>query len=80
MRSMMYRNNGLNILALTCALLFCYNLNGQEAMFDASEELLEIQALLISESEMDTIVSKVLRSSYQPKAEEQIASLNKEEN
>ena len=73
----MYQNNGLNILALTCALLFCYNLNGQEAMFDASEELLEIQALLISESEMDTIVSKVLRSSYQLKrAEEQIASLN----
>ena len=54
-------------------------MKGQEATFDASEELMEIQALLISESEMDTIVNKVLRSSYRLKGmTEQIAALNEQ--
>lgn len=72
----MYWNKGIKTLILTCTLLFAHHLKGQEAMFNATEELMEIQALLISESEMDTIVNKVLQSSYQLKrTEEQIAGL-----
>lgn len=75
----MYCNNSLRIITFFCALLLSNTLNGQEASFDASEELKEIQALLISESEMDTIVSKVLKSSYQLKrTEEQISGFEQE--
>lgn len=75
----MYSNYSLFIITFLCTLLLSNTLNGQEASFDASKELQEIQALLISESEMDTIVSKVLKSSYQLKrTEEQIAGFEQE--
>ncbi|NQZ78832.1 MAG: TolC family protein [Ekhidna sp.] len=52
---------------------------GQESNFNAPEELMQVQALLLSEAEMDTIVDKVLRSSYRIKmSDAEIASLREE--
>ena len=52
---------------------------GQESNFNAPEELMQVQALLLSEAEMDTIVDKVLRSSYRNKmSDAEIASLREE--
>ena len=75
----MYLKNSFKIFAIVCALVVSENLRAQEASFNASEELLQVQALLISEAEMDTIVDKVLKSSYRLKMEDaEIASLNEE--
>ncbi len=75
----MYWKRNLQILAIFNGLIFALNVDAQEPGFDASKELLQIQSLLISEAEMDTIVNKVLRSSYTLRmADAQIAALNEE--
>lgn len=75
----MYRRQSLRTFTFICAIGFATSLEAQEPAFDASEELIQVQALLISEAEMDTIVDKVLKSSYRLKmAAIEIASLNEE--
>jgi len=75
----MYWKKRLKVFVICFGILLSADLKGQEPSFNASEELLQVQALLISEAEMDTIVSKVLKSSYRLKmADAEIASLNEE--
>ncbi|MEM6523408.1 MAG: TolC family protein [Bacteroidota bacterium] len=75
----MYWKSLLKKIVIICGLTLSAELKGQEAGFNASAELLQVQALLISETEMDTLVDKVLKSSYRLKmSEAEIASLNEE--
>lgn len=75
----MYLKKSIKLIAIIPGLLFLPDANGQEPSFNASKELAQVQALLLSESEMDTIVEKVLRSSYRLKsANAEIASLKEE--
>jgi len=75
----MYQKKIIKAFTIICGLVFSTELNGQESGFNASEKLLQVQALLISETEMDTIVDKVLRSSYRLKMyDAEVASLNEE--
>ncbi|MBC6400768.1 MAG: TolC family protein [Ekhidna sp.] len=77
--SIMYQKKIIKAFTIICGLVFSTELNGQESGFNASEKLLQVQALLISETEMDTIVDKVLRSSYRLKMyDAEVASLNEE--
>ncbi len=67
------------ILFVLALLLLKTTVKAQENKFDASKELTQVQALLISEAEMDTLVDKVLKSSYKLKmSEAAIASLQEE--
>jgi len=56
----MYWKKVLNVLIVASTLAG----KAQEASFDASGELTQIQALLISEADMDSVISNVLKSSY----------------
>ncbi len=69
----------LRLFIILWGLTLSKSLNGQNPSFDSSQEMLRIQALLINESEIDTIVTKVLRSSYDLRmVETEIASLEEE--
>jgi len=71
--------SSLKYLLILFSCLDAKLLEAQESSFNALEELVQIQALLISEAEMDTIVDKVLKSSYSLKmSDAEIASLNEE--
>ena len=76
----MYLKKTLKSWAIIWALIFFNQAKcQQQPAFNASAELLQVQALLLSEAEMDTIVNKVLKSSYQLKmSEAEIASLTEE--
>ena len=75
----MYWKNTLKAVVILISVVFSADIKGQETHFNASEELLQIQALLLSEAEMDTIVDLVLSASYRLKmADAEIASLNEE--
>ncbi|WP_462251650.1 TolC family protein [Ekhidna sp.] len=75
----MYSKNINKIIAIICGCMLSLLARGQESSFNASKELLQVQALLISEAEMDTIVDKVLKASYSLKmANAEVASLKEE--
>ena len=65
---------------LICMIFCVLTTSGQTGnSFDALGELKQIQVLLLSESEMDSIVNKVLRSSYAIKmSKAEVASLREE--
>jgi len=75
----MYRKQILNALIMFCALTTGAQESSSEFIFDASYELRQVQALLLSESDMDSVVNKVLASSYILKmSEAEISSLVEE--